>query len=83
MINWKDVNFYKSYDGYKAYAQSKLAMVMHTKELARRLVGTNIHAFSVNPGNIPCLENSANIWMSEILTAAGASNLEQFEAFPL
>jgi len=50
VIHWKDVNFYKSYDAYKAYAQSKLALVMHTKELSRRLAGSNIRAFSVNPG---------------------------------
>ena len=50
VIHWKDVNFYKSYDAYKAYAQSKLALVMHIKELSRRLAGSNIRAFSVNPG---------------------------------
>ena len=50
VIHWKDVNFYKSYDAYKAYAQSKLALVMHTKELSRRLAGSNVRAFSVNPG---------------------------------
>ena len=51
-IFWKDVNFYKnSYgDGSKAYFQSKLANVMHAKELARRLSGTGINVYCLHPG---------------------------------
>ena len=51
-IFWKDVNFYKnSYgDGSKAYFQSKLANVMHAKELARRLSGTGVNVYSLHPG---------------------------------
>lgn len=38
------------YRGTEAYARSKLANVMFTKELARRLDGTGAVAFSVHPG---------------------------------
>ena len=34
-MNWDDLNWNKSYDDMKAYAQSKLSNVLHAKELAR------------------------------------------------
>ena len=53
-IYWKDVNFYKSNygDGSRAYYQSKLANVMHAKELARRLSGTGINVYCLHPGTL-------------------------------
>lgn len=36
-MNWDDLNWEKSYDARSAYGQSKLANVLHAKELARRL----------------------------------------------
>jgi len=63
VIHWKDVNFYKqSYDGYKAYAQSKLAMVMHAKELATRLQESGVNVFSVNPGETDTNLNRRMSW---------------------
>ncbi|GFS25742.1 retinol dehydrogenase 12 [Elysia marginata] len=38
-ISFDDINSEKSYDRMKAYAQSKLANVLHVKELAKRLEG--------------------------------------------
>lgn len=38
------------YDGWEAYAQSKLANVLHAKGLAKRLEGTGVTAVSVHPG---------------------------------
>ena len=49
-MNWEDLNWEKSYDKNKAYAQSKLANVLHAKELARRAKDVGIVAFSVHPG---------------------------------
>lgn len=38
------------YDGWKAYAQSKLANLLHSQQLAQRLEGTGVTAVSVHPG---------------------------------
>lgn len=40
----------RKYDGWEAYAQSKLANVLHVNELAKRLEGTQVTAVSVHPG---------------------------------
>jgi NAD(P)-dependent dehydrogenase (short-subunit alcohol dehydrogenase family) len=50
-IGFDDLNFDKrEYDPAVAYAQSKLAVVLHALDLARRLEGTGVSAFSVHPG---------------------------------
>ncbi|KAH8277597.1 hypothetical protein KR018_001918 [Drosophila ironensis] len=49
-INTGDLNSEKSYDESKAYAQSKLANVLFTKELERRLQGTGVTANALHPG---------------------------------
>lgn len=49
-INTADINSEKSYDPAKAYEQSKLANVLFTRELARRLKGTGVTANSLHPG---------------------------------
>lgn len=38
-MNWDDINWTKSYSRIYAYAQSKLANILFTKELAKRLRG--------------------------------------------
>ncbi len=50
-IDFDDLNFDKrDYDPGVAYAQSKLANVLHALNLAYRLAGTGVSAFSVHPG---------------------------------
>lgn len=50
-IVFDDLNFDKrGYHAGEAYANSKLAMVLHALDLARRLEGTGVSAFSVHPG---------------------------------
>jgi NAD(P)-dependent dehydrogenase (short-subunit alcohol dehydrogenase family) len=50
-IDFDDLNFdQREYDPGVAYAQSKLANVLHALDLARRLEGTGVSAFSVHPG---------------------------------
>jgi len=50
-IDFDDLNFEKQeYDAYQAYANSKLANALHALDLARRLKGTGVSAFSVHPG---------------------------------
>ncbi|MFT5354875.1 MAG: NAD(P)-dependent dehydrogenase (short-subunit alcohol dehydrogenase family), partial [Polyangiales bacterium] len=46
-----DLNFEnRKYNGWEAYAQSKLANVLHAKELSKRLEGSGVTAVSVHPG---------------------------------
>jgi NAD(P)-dependent dehydrogenase (short-subunit alcohol dehydrogenase family) len=50
-IVFDDLNFDKrEYHAGQAYANSKLAMVLHTLDLSRRLEDTGVSAFSVHPG---------------------------------
>eukprot|EP00058_Branchiostoma_floridae_P023357 XP_002608847.1 hypothetical protein BRAFLDRAFT_89716 [Branchiostoma floridae] len=49
-INFEDINAEKSYDAFPAYAQSKLANVLFTRELSRRLEGTGVTTYAVHPG---------------------------------
>lgn len=50
-IHLDDLNYERrSYDGWEAYAQSKLANLLHAKSLARRLEGTGVVPVSVHPG---------------------------------
>eukprot|EP01114_Cavostelium_apophysatum_P017030 TRINITY_DN4967_c0_g1_i5.p1 TRINITY_DN4967_c0_g1~~TRINITY_DN4967_c0_g1_i5.p1 ORF type:complete len:318 (-),score=43.52 TRINITY_DN4967_c0_g1_i5:589-1542(-) len=50
-IPWDDFN-YRNHSVATAYSDSKLANVMFTAELQRRLEGTGAEAFSVHPGFI-------------------------------
>jgi len=49
-IEFDDLQGARSYSGQRAYSQSKLANVMFTNELARRLEGTGVTAISLHPG---------------------------------
>lgn len=49
-INFDDLQGAKRYSGFRAYSQSKLANVLFTYELARRLHGTGVTANCLHPG---------------------------------
>jgi NAD(P)-dependent dehydrogenase (short-subunit alcohol dehydrogenase family) len=49
-LNMDDLEMAHGYSGQKAYGQSKLALVLITYELARRLAGTGVVANAVHPG---------------------------------
>ena len=49
-IEFDDLQSAGSYSGPSAYSQSKLANIMFTNELARRLEGTRVTATSLHPG---------------------------------
>jgi len=50
-INWDDILMRKRYNTLRAYKQSKLANVMFTYELNRRLgPGSSVKAYAVDPG---------------------------------
>jgi NAD(P)-dependent dehydrogenase (short-subunit alcohol dehydrogenase family) len=49
-INWEDPEGKRSYNGWMAYCQSKLANLLFTVELARRLEGSGVTANALHPG---------------------------------
>ncbi|XP_032359678.1 retinol dehydrogenase 12, like isoform X1 [Etheostoma spectabile] len=49
-INLEDINSEKSYDKRAAYAQSKLANILFTRSLAKKLEGTGVMTYSLHPG---------------------------------
>ncbi|KAF4088074.1 hypothetical protein AMELA_G00078590 [Ameiurus melas] len=49
-INLDDINSEKSYDKSKAYSQSKLANVLFTRCLAKKLQGTGVTTYVLHPG---------------------------------
>ena len=52
-MHWDDLQLERTgYRGFKAYGQSKLANVLFTYELARRLEGTGVTANCLHPGVI-------------------------------
>lgn len=51
-IDWGDLMAEKGYAGWRAYSASKLANILFTSELARRLEGTTVTANSLHPGVI-------------------------------
>ena len=51
-INFDDLQGEKSYSGVKAYCHSKLANILFTRELAKRLAGTRVTANSLHPGAV-------------------------------
>jgi NAD(P)-dependent dehydrogenase (short-subunit alcohol dehydrogenase family) len=49
-INFDDLQFKQKYSGWKAYQQSKLANILFTYELAKRIEGTGVTANTLHPG---------------------------------
>jgi len=65
-----DLDFHeRPYTGPAAYTQSKLAIVVYARHLARRLQGTGVCAFSVHPGWIRSnlIKNTAPAWLQNIV----------------
>jgi NAD(P)-dependent dehydrogenase (short-subunit alcohol dehydrogenase family) len=51
-IDFNDIQYERSYKGYRAYANTKLMNMVFTYELARRVDGTGVTANCVHPGVI-------------------------------
>jgi len=51
-IHFDDLQGERRYSGYRAYGQSKLAQILFTRELARRLEGTGVTVNACHPGVI-------------------------------
>jgi len=51
-IDFNDINYDNNYDPLQSYARSKLAQILFTRELSRRLSQTNINVYCLHPGII-------------------------------
>ena len=51
-IHFEDINLNKGFNVFKAYSQSKLANVLFTRELARRVTGRGITVNCCHPGAV-------------------------------
>ncbi len=56
-IDFADLGLKKHYRGFQQYGRSKLAMILFTYELSRRLSGTNVTVNAMHPGSV-----RTNIW---------------------
>jgi retinol dehydrogenase-14 len=59
-INFDDLQMTRGYNGLAAYNNSKLANVLFTYELARRLAGTGVTANALHPGAVKTNLTAAN-----------------------
>jgi NAD(P)-dependent dehydrogenase (short-subunit alcohol dehydrogenase family) len=51
-LDFDDLQSTRNYRGMRAYSRSKLANILFTTELARRLAGTGVTANSLHPGTV-------------------------------
>lgn len=69
-IHFEDPNYEdRRYDGWEAYAQSKLANVLHARELAHRLKDSRITPVSLNPGWVRTrlIRHTIPVWLQNLL----------------
>ncbi|MBO9524403.1 MAG: SDR family oxidoreductase [Nocardioidaceae bacterium] len=69
-MNFDDLGFERGYQIMRAYNRSKLANVLYTRELARRLAGTGVTATTLHPGAV-----ATNIWSGAPAFARPVLNL--------
>lgn len=50
--DWIDLIGYHRYSGLRAYSESKLALILFTEELARRITGSGVTVNAVHPGMV-------------------------------
>jgi NAD(P)-dependent dehydrogenase (short-subunit alcohol dehydrogenase family) len=67
-IKWDDLGWQRGYKSMRVYGQSKLANVLFTTELARRLAGTGVTVNAVHPGPVATRFGQNNGTVATILT---------------
>ena len=65
-IPFDDLNAERAYRGFERYGQTKLANILFTSELARRLEGTGVTAISFHPGLVATGFNRNNGLMMDL-----------------
>jgi NAD(P)-dependent dehydrogenase (short-subunit alcohol dehydrogenase family) len=67
-MRWHDLHFKADYEPMRAYAQSKLANVLFTMELKRRLADTRVTANALHPGDVATgLEDLETTWKTKLV----------------
>ena len=69
-LHLDDLHFEKRpYDAVQAYTESKLAIVVYARHLAKRMEGTGVSVFSVHPGWIRSnlVKHMAPTWVQNVL----------------
>ncbi len=82
-IDFDDVMLERGYDGWRAYAQSKLAQIMFTFSLAERLEGSGVTANALHPASLmdtKMVRESFGYTMSTV--EEGAAATERLVASP-
>jgi len=77
-INFDDLQSQTEYNGKHAYAQSKLANILFTYELSRRLAGKEISVNALHPGGVAtnfCKNNGVVSWLKHVTAHLLAGNL--------
>jgi NAD(P)-dependent dehydrogenase (short-subunit alcohol dehydrogenase family) len=66
-LDFGDLQSAKGYGGLKVYSRSKLANILFTRELARRLAGTGVTANCLHPGVVATRFGESSGGMAELL----------------
>jgi NAD(P)-dependent dehydrogenase (short-subunit alcohol dehydrogenase family) len=67
-LDFNDLQSAKGYSGFKVYGRSKLANILFTRELARRLAGTGVTANCLHPGAVATrFGDSSGGWVGRLL----------------
>ena len=70
-LDFDDLQGQRSYGGFRAYGRSKLANILFTRELARRLAGSNVTANCFHPGVVATrFADEAGGWIAPVLKIA-------------
>jgi NAD(P)-dependent dehydrogenase (short-subunit alcohol dehydrogenase family) len=71
VLDFDDLQIAKGYSGFRAYRRSKLANVLFTRELARRLAGTGVVANCLHPGFVASrFGDESGGWVSRLIPFA-------------
>jgi NAD(P)-dependent dehydrogenase (short-subunit alcohol dehydrogenase family) len=70
MLDFDNLQGERGYHGWQAYCRSKLANVLFTYELARRLAGTGVTANALHPGWVATGFGGNNGWRGRLLQLA-------------